>query len=116
MHRVWIGAVCVRLEERFSYSNTLGWNTFPIPRLSVEQKEILNSSARKIILARERHYPKTIAELYDPEKMPNDLKEVHQNNDLVLEKFYRNEPFQNDEERLEYLFQRYVEMTQGGGE
>ena len=73
----------------------------------------MNESARKILIVREKHFPKSIADLYDKESMPADLKSAHNANDLLLEKFYREEPFDTDEERLEHLFNRYVQMTQG---
>jgi hypothetical protein len=111
MHIIWIGTVCSRLEMRFSYGNTLGWNTFPIPSLSKEEKLSLSRCAEDILLARESHWPATIAELYDPEKMPDDLRAAHDRNDETLERIYIGRRFKNDTERLETLFQLYTEMT-----
>lgn len=113
MHHIWIATVCVRLEERFSYSNTIGWNTFPVPDLTADQKEQLNQSARSIILKREEHFPKTIADLYDPKKMPKDLLEVHQANDRLVDSLYREQPFEDQNERLAHLFELYIKKTQG---
>lgn len=111
LHWVWIGTVCVRLEMRFSYSNTLGWNTFPVPKLTEKNKEDLTRCAEDILLAREVHFPKTIAELYDPKKMPDDLRHAHDRNDEVLERIYIGRRFKNDTERLEKLFDLYTKMT-----
>ena len=111
MHRVWIGAVCVRLEMRFSYSNMLGWNTFPVPHLTQQNKEDLTACAQEILLARESHFPATIADLYDPENMPDDLRWAHTKNDEVLERIYIGRRFKNDTERLEKLFDLYTKMT-----
>lgn len=111
LHLIWIGTVCVRLEMRFSYSNTLGWNTFPIPKLTQKNKEDLTACAEEILIARERHFPATIADLYDPKKMPKDLKLAHKNNDEVLERIYIGRKFKNDTERLEKLFNLYTKMT-----
>jgi hypothetical protein len=86
LHWVWIGTVCVRLEMRFSYSNTLGWNTFPVPTLTEKNKADLTRCAEDILLAREAHFPKTIADLYDPDNMPGDLKRAHEKNDETLER------------------------------
>lgn len=113
LHWVWIGAVCVRLEMRFSYSNTLGWNTFPVPNLTEKNKTDLTRCAEDILLAREAHFPATIADLYDPEKMPADLKAAHDRNDAVLEAIYIGRRFRNDTERLEKLFELYTKMTSG---
>ncbi|WP_222706201.1 DNA methyltransferase [Mesonia sp. K4-1] len=111
LHWVWIGKVCVRLGTGFSYSNTLGWNTFPIPMLTKKNKEDLTATAEEILIARERHFPATIAELYNPEKMPKDLRLAHERNDEVLERIYIGRKFKNDTERLEKLFELYTKMT-----
>lgn len=111
LHWIWIATVCVRLEMRFSYSNTLGWNTFPVPRLTEKNKVDLTRCAEDILLARETHFPATIADLYDPANMPNDLRHAHEHNDEVLERIYIGRLFKNDTERLEKLFELYTKMT-----
>jgi hypothetical protein len=111
LHWVWIGAVCVRLEMRFSYSNTIGWNTFPVPTLTEQNKIDLTHCAEDILLAREAHYPQTIADLYDSEDMPDDLRKAHDRNDEVLERIYIGRRFKNDTERLGKLFDLYTKMT-----
>lgn len=115
LHWVWIGAVCVRLEMRFSYSNTLGWNTFPLPTLTDKNKDDLTRCAEDILLAREAHFPATIADLYEPANMPANLREAHERNDEVLERIYIGRRFKNDTERLEKLFELYTKMTAGAG-
>ena len=67
----------------------------------------LTRSAEEILLAREVHFPKTIAELYDPERMPDNLINAHKQNDEVLERIYIGRRFKNDTERLEKLFDLY---------
>jgi hypothetical protein len=111
LHWVWIGTVCVRLEMRFSYSNTLGWNTFPVPLLTEQNKADLTACAENILLAREAHFPATIADLYDPDNMPDNLRRAHDRNDEVLERIYIGRRFKNDTERLEKLFELYTKMT-----
>ncbi|MGV3609663.1 MAG: class I SAM-dependent DNA methyltransferase [Fluviicola sp.] len=111
LHIAWIGAVCGRLRTDFSYSNTLGWNTFPLPPLTEKNKEDLSFCAEQILIARERHFPATIAELYDAEKMPEDLRQAHERNDEVLERIYIGRKFKNDTERLEKLFDLYIKQT-----
>ena len=111
LHWVWIGTVCVRLEMRFSYSNTLGWNTFPVPLLTEQNKLDLTRCAEAILLAREAHFPATIADLYDPDTMPENLRAAHVRNDEVLERIYIGRRFKNDTERLEKLFELYTKMT-----
>lgn len=113
LHWVWIGAVCVRLRTDFSYSNTLGWNTFPVPALTEKNRADLTRCAEDILLAREAHYPATIADLYDPEAMPEDLRHAHERNDETLERIYIGRSFRNDTERLEKLFDLYTKMTPG---
>ncbi|MEQ9452756.1 MAG: lactate dehydrogenase [Pseudomonadales bacterium] len=112
LHLTWIATVCGKLETRYRYSNTLGWNTFPVPILTEKNKADLTSCAKDILLARETHHPATIADLYDPEKMPDDLRAAHERNDEVLERIYIGRRFRNDTERLEKLFELYTKMTQ----
>ncbi len=111
LHWVWVDAICGKLEMRFNYSNTLGWNTFPLPNLTVQSKADLTRCAENILLAREAHFPATIADLYEPEKMPDDLRRAHEANDEVLERIYIGRRFRNDTERLEKLFDLYTKMT-----
>ena len=111
LHWVWIGTVCIRMRTDFSYSNTLGWNTFPIPLLTDQNKTDLLVCAEAILLAREAHYPATIADLYEAEKMPENLRVAHERNDEVTERIYIGRRFKNDTERLEKLFELYTKMT-----
>ena len=111
LHLVWVATVCGKLETRYRYSNTLGWNTFPAPSLTEKNKVDLTRCARDILLAREAHFPATIADLYDAETMPEDLRAAHERNDEVLERIYIGRRVKNDTERLEKLFELYTKMT-----
>ena len=114
LHLKWIATVCVRMRMDFSYSNTLGWNTFPVPALSEQNKADLTRRAEDILLAREAHWPATIADMYDPEAMDRDypdLRRAHDANDETLERIYLGRRFKNDTERLEHLFDLYTKMT-----
>ncbi|MCB0360440.1 MAG: lactate dehydrogenase, partial [Bdellovibrionales bacterium] len=115
MHLVWVGTVCGKLKTDYRYSNTLGWNTFSVPVLTEKNKHDLTRCAEDILLAREMHWPATIADLYDPEKMPSDLRSAHDRNDEVLERIYIGRRFKNDTERLEKLFELYTKMTNAKG-
>ena len=115
LHWVWIGTVCSRMRTDFSYSNTLGWNTFPVPTLTEKNKADLTRCGEDILLARETHYPATIADLYSPEAMPEDLRHAHERSDETLERIYIGRTFRNDTERLEKLFEMYTKMTAQGG-
>lgn len=111
LHLVWIATVCGKLETRYRYSNTLGWNTFPVPTLTEKNRGDLTRCAEDILLAREAHFPATIADLYDPDTMPDNLRAAHERNDEVLERIYIGRRFKNDTERLEKLFELYTQMT-----
>ena len=113
LHLAWIDTICGRLRTDYSYSNTLGWNTFPVPALTEKNKADLTHCAEEILLAREAHFPATIADLYDPQNMPVDLREAHVRNDEVLERIYIGRRFKNDTERLEKLFELYTKITAG---
>jgi len=111
MHVAWIATVCGKLETRYRYSNTLGWNTFPVPLLTDKNKADLTRCAEDILLSREAHFPLTIEDMYKPEKMPEGLRRAHDRNDEVLERIYIGRRFKNDTERLEKLFSLYTKMT-----
>ncbi|MEQ9357344.1 DNA methyltransferase [Coleofasciculus chthonoplastes] len=114
LHLVWIATVCGKLETRYRYSNTLGWNTFPVPTLTEQNKTDLTCCAEDILLAREQYFPATIADMYDPERMDKEfplVREAHERNDEVLERIYIGRRFKNDTERLEKLFELYTKMT-----
>ncbi len=98
-------------RNQISLLQHLGWNTFPVPTLTEKNKADLSACAEGILLAREAHFPATIADLYDPEKMPDNLRAAHDRNDETLERIYIGRRFRNDTERLEKLFDMYTRMT-----
>lgn len=110
MHVVWVRATAGRLEERIRYSASICYNNFPLPRLESRQRDALGELAHRILAAREAHFPKSVADLYDPKDMPEDLRAAHSETDLAVERCYRSKPFSSDEERLEYLFDLYQRL------
>jgi hypothetical protein len=110
MHMTWVRAVAGKLESRLRYSSQLCYNTFPFPKINQKQKEQINLHVFEVLEEREKHSSKTMAQLYDPNKMPKGLKEAHHQLDLAIERCYRLKPFESDTERLEYLFKEYEKM------
>ena len=111
MHMAWVKTVGGRLETRYRYSAQLCYNTFPFLTISEAQKAELANLAQDVLDLREEHFDMTLGEMYNPETMPEDLKEAHHRLDLSVERCYRPEPFTSDEERLECLFKLYAKMT-----
>lgn len=111
MHMVWVRAVGGSLETRIRYSATLCYNTFPFPEISINKRKIIDALAEEVLLTRENHSGKTLAEKYDPDKMPADLRAAHHALDLAVDNCYQSAPFNNDEERLACLFKLYEKMT-----
>lgn len=114
MHLSWVSLLCGRLELRLMYSNTICWNTFPVPTLTEQNKADLTRCAENILLAREQYFPATIADMYDPDRMDTEfplVRAAHERNDEVLERIYIGRRFKNDTERLEKLFDLYTKMT-----
>ncbi|MBP7255384.1 MAG: class I SAM-dependent DNA methyltransferase, partial [Negativicutes bacterium] len=99
-----------KLRGDIRYLTALSYNTFPFPKISEAQKQELTQCVFRILEERENHSEKTLAQLYDPDKMPQGLREAHRLNDLAVERCYRSKPFETDEERLEYLFKLYEQM------
>lgn len=111
LHVLWVKAVGGQLETRIRYSSVLCYNTFPFPAITDKQKEQINLHVFEVLDERAKYPEKTLAQLYDPDKMPKGLKDAHHQLDLAIERCYRLKPFESDTERLEYLFKMYEEMT-----
>ena len=110
MHMIWVKATAGRLKSDYRYSSALCYNTFPVPELSEQQKKTIQNHVFNILDEREYYSEKTKAELYDPDKMPDSLREAHQNLDKAVELCYRATPFKDDEERLEHLLKLYEKL------
>ncbi|MBU1658465.1 N-6 DNA methylase [bacterium] len=111
IHNIWVKTVAGKLENRIRYTSGICYNSFPFPNISQKQKEEITELVFGILDEREKHSQKTLAQLYDPDKMPEGLRKAHHALDIAIEKCYRAKPFESDEERLEYLFKMYEEMT-----
>ena len=110
MHNLWVRTVGGRLKTDYRYSATLCYNTFPFPKLATAEKEELERHAQNILNIRDENFDMTLGEMYNPESMPEELREAHHQLDLAVERIYRPEPFTSDEERLEHLFKLYAKM------
>ncbi len=111
IHMIWVKTVGGRLKTDYRYSAQLCYNTFPFPKISAEKKEEIKQAAEEVLVTREFYPDKTLAELYDPDKMPQDLREAHARLDDIVESCYPGYPFASDEARLECLFKLYEKMT-----
>ena len=107
MHMAWVRAIGGRLETRYRYSAGLCYNPFPFPKLTEAKKQEIEDAAWEVLGAREAHYGKTLAELYNPETMPQDLRDAHHQLDLIVDSCYRDRPFADENERLEWLLKLY---------
>ena len=110
MHNLWIKAVCGGLETRIRYSSELGYNTFPFPAITDEQKKDIRNCVNQVIAAREEEFDKTYAQMYKKDEMSDDLRFAHAMLDLQIERCYRDEPFVSDDERLDCLFELYEKI------
>ena len=110
IHMVWVKAVAGRLKTDYRYSKNICYNTFPFPPITDTKKSELETHVYAVLEQREKHSEKTLAQLYDPDKMPEGLRAAHHALDLAVERCYRKEPFTSDEERLAYLFKLYEKM------
>ena len=111
MHFVWMKTVCGRLELRYAYSATVVYNTFPFPKISNSKRKEIEAAAEDVLMVRAGHPEKTLAELYNPDTMPTDLRNAHLKLDEIVDSCYMGYPFVNDEARLETLFKLYEKMT-----
>jgi len=110
MHMAWLRTVGGRLESRYRYSIGMVYNTFPWPDLDDKAKATLTETGQAILDARENHPGATLADLYDPDAMPADLRRAHRENDRAVDRLYRKRPFESERERVEFLFARYEKL------
>ncbi|WP_270411642.1 DNA methyltransferase [Microbacterium maritypicum] len=111
MHMTWTRAVGGKMKTDFRYSNTIVYNNFPVPPLSDATKEKLTVAALRVLDVREYHCEQTLAELYDPDKMPQDLRDAHAAIDTLVDSIYSKKRYETDEQRLSDLFAMYERMT-----
>ena len=111
MHNSWMRAVCGRLKSDYRYSNTLVYNNFPWPSPLEKQKTYIEHLAETVLMTREMYPDMTLADMYDPDKMPEPLQAAHTALDLAVDGLYRKKPFANDEERLQLLFELYGKLV-----
>lgn len=111
MHMTWLQRIGGRLGNGLRYSKEIMYNTFPAPRASLQ---VLEDAARGVLKARSRHSGSTLADLYDPDAMPADLRRARWLLDRRVDCLYRREPFMTDMDRLEFLLDRYEAMSKGG--
>ena len=116
MHMVWTRTVGGRMKTDYRYSNTVVYNNFPVPELSARAKSELTDAALRVLDVREYHSEMTLAQLYDPDTMPQDLRIAHEQLDLLVDSLYRDTPFSSDDERLKRLFNLYLKQTGGNPE
>lgn len=110
MHMLWVKAVGGYLGTSIRYSTEICYNSFPFPNIPIAKRKEIEMYVYNILEEREKHTEKTIADLYDPENMPERLKLAHMELDNAIERCYRLKPFESDDERLVYLFKLYEQM------
>lgn len=111
MHMTWMRAIGGKLETRYRYSAGLVYNTFPVPKISEQAKAEIEDCVLEMLDYREMS-GKTLAELYDAKKMPEELLEIHQRLDLLVDKLYQTRAFADDQERLGLLLNMYKDKVE----
>ncbi len=111
MHMAWTRSVGGRMKTDYRYSNTIVYNNFPVPPLAEAVKEKLTDAALRALDVREYHCELTLAELYDPDLMPDDLRAAHAEIDALVDAIYSKRGYETDEQRLSDLFALYEAMT-----
>ena len=111
LHNDWMRLIAGRLKSDYRYSASVVYNTFPWPIITEEQRQLITMLAEEVLLAREDYPGKTLAELYDPDKMPAGLLEAHQTLDRAVDRLYRDRPFKDAAERVSHLLGLYEKLT-----
>ncbi len=111
MFMTWQKAVGGRLESRIRFSKTFTYNTFPLPKPTEGQKAALCLAAQAVLTARDAHPEKSLAQLYDPRSMPNDLRAAHEKVDQVVDSIFGIDGNPTLEERQTILFEQYRKLS-----
>lgn len=111
MHNAWMRKVAVRLKNDYSYSKDLVYNNFPWPTPTVEQKAAIEKTAQGILDARALYPDSSLADLYDPDKMPNELKAAHEANDKAVMDAYGFAYDMTELEIVAELMKMYQKLT-----
>lgn len=111
MHMSWVRYIGGRVKSDYSYSGNIDYNPFPWPTLTAADKVRLDDLAQAVLDARAAYPAATLADLYDPDAMPSDLRRAHRALDLAVDRVYRTAPFESDRERVEHLFILYEKMA-----
>ena len=109
MHMAWMRTITGRLESRYMYSVGVVYNTFPTPPKSSDWSR-LGPLAQAVLDARTTYPETTLAELYDPDLMPPNLRRAHQALDRAVDRLYRPAGFVSEQERVEHLFGLYAKL------
>ena len=110
MQMAWLRHIGGRLKSDYRYSIGLVYNTFPLPAVPEADLAALTPHADAVLAARAVHPDSTLAELYDPDLTPPDLRRAHQKLDRAVDRLYRRAPFATERERVEHLFARYERL------
>jgi hypothetical protein len=111
MHMAWLSNIGGRLEGRYRYSISIVYNAFPWPEASEPQKQKIRELAQAVLNARAKFPNATLADLYDPDAMPPELRKAHHKLDTAVDALYRRTGFQSDRERVEHLFMLYEKLA-----
>ena len=113
MHMAWMRTVTGRLESRYMYSVGVVYNTFPTPPGFASGNADLSKLeplAQAVLDARAAHPSATLANLYDPDLMPPNLRRAHQALDRAVDRLYHRTGFSSERARVEHLFALYEKM------
>lgn len=111
MHMAWTKAVCGRLKSDYRYSGGIVYNNYPWPTETTEMKNKIETAAQAVLDARKTYKDCSLDVLYNPNTMPDALYQAHKKLDALVDKAYRAKKFESDDERLSFLFERYLELT-----
>jgi len=112
MHMAWMRYTCGRMKSDYQYSVQIVYNNFPWPQEPTgKQKSAVGQAAQNVLDARAEFPGASLADLYDPLAMPPKLAKAHAELDRLVDRCYRNSPFENDRQRVEYLFALYEKLT-----
>lgn len=115
LHNAWMRTVSGRLESRYRYSINIVYNNYPWPTPNEAQQKAIETQAQAVLEVRAKHSSSTLAEMYDPDKMPVDLSKAHQTLDKAVDAAYAYQGGKEDAARVAFLFGLYQQLVAAQG-
>ena len=113
MFMAWQKGIGGRLKSDCRFTNTVVWNTLPLPEVDADLRRRIVDAGRGVLAARAAHAGQSLADLYDPDVMPVDLRKAHEELDRLVDRAFGADRWlrADDDARLRLLLEGYARLS-----